>query len=271
MPSQTALPITLRLYNSSNPSVLIDSCSASLTFQALAFSTNALSYAFEPGNVSSPSNLTLTVAPFTWDSTKMKLHLHFLAYWSRNLLNVTANQVVGGQTYCTPTCAIQDRGSFFVLELSSLSLTNGMLSLKIFNILSPATLEIADTLSVSRLESTYNSDVQTGTVGITSTFPNNMQVLSPVTTNIVGEPVSLTLTLISQDLFSSSDNIQITFNTSLSMAGTVTIVNPLVSNFAFQIQQNYLVSLSTFTLVTSMPSQFDGSITINNISSRSTI
>ena len=151
LPSQTALPININFYNSSNPSALIDSCAASLTFQALSFASSSLSYVFEPGNVSSPSNMTISMVPFIWDSAKMLLNIHVLTFWTRNLLNVTANQVIGTNTYCSPACSIQNRGSFFVLEITGLSLVNNALSLKIFNILSPATLEIADTVSISTI------------------------------------------------------------------------------------------------------------------------
>ena len=76
LPSQTALSITINFYNSTNPSALIDSCSASLTFTALSFASSSMSYLFQPGNVSSPSNLTLNIIPFIWDSTQMLLHIH---------------------------------------------------------------------------------------------------------------------------------------------------------------------------------------------------
>ena len=103
---------------------------------------------------------------------------------------------------------------------------------------------------------------------ITSTYPNNMQVLSPSTTTIVGQSVSLILTLTSQDLFSASDQVEVVFGTNVSMAGTVSIVNPLVSTFNSQIQQNFKAVMNSFTLVTTLPSQFSGSITINNISAQ---
>lgn len=66
LPSQTPLPITLNFYNASAPNALVDSASASLTFQALSFSSGSMSYSFTPGNVSTPSNLSLSLVPFVW-------------------------------------------------------------------------------------------------------------------------------------------------------------------------------------------------------------
>jgi hypothetical protein len=268
LPSQIPLVISISFYNASNPSVPVDSCSGSLTFQILSFAGSALSYLLEPGNVSSTSNLTLTITPFLWDSSKMVLNLHMLTYWSRNLLNVTANQVLGTMSYCSPTCTITNRGGFFVVETTALALITGKLTLKIVNILSPATLEMADSLSVSLIESVYGSDVQAGTMAITSTYPNNLQVLTPATSSLVGQSISLSLTLTSQDLFSGSDSIVLALSTTLSMAAVVAISNPLVSSFSSQVQQSFRVTLSGFSLVTSIPSQFSGTITVNNISAQ---
>ena len=108
-------------------------------------------------------------------------------------------------------------------------------------------------------------------MSITSTYPNNMQILTPSTTNLVGQAVSLTLTVKSQDLFSATDNIQVIFNTNISMAATVAINNPLVSTFSSQIQQNFKAVFDSFILVTSIPSQFSGSITINNIQAQQSV
>ena len=59
-------------------------------------------------------------------------------------------------------------------------------------------------------------------MSITSTYPNNMQILTPSTPSLVGQAVSLTLTIKSQDLFSATDNIQVIFNTNISMAAITT-------------------------------------------------
>ena len=269
--SQTALPITLYFYNASNPSVQIDTCSASLTFQALSFSSSAFSYVLSPGNVSSTSNLTLTVTPFGWDSTKMVLHLSMATYWSRNMLNVTANEVLSSLTYCSPACVVQSRGGFFVLEFSGLVQVGSTLTLTVYNILSPATLETVDSLSVSIVESTYNSNVQTGSFSITAIHPNQLQILAPATANQVGQQVTLSLSMLSQDLFASTDSIILTLNTSISMAGSVSITNPLVVTYNSQIQQNFKVVLTSFNLVTSIPSQFSGSVVLNNISAQNSV
>ena len=138
--SLTPLCIFLAFSNSSNPSQQIDTSSASLSFQSLGFSSSAFSYNLVPGNVSSASNLTLSVTPFVWDGTKMVLSLSMPTYWSRNMLNVTANQVVSSLTYCSPSCLLQSRGGFFVLEWTGLTLAGQAITVSIFNILSPATL-----------------------------------------------------------------------------------------------------------------------------------
>jgi hypothetical protein len=72
-PSQTPLKITLNFYNSSSPSVVVDTCYSTLSFQALALASSAISYQFTPGNVSTQSNLSLKFVPFTWSSSKMAL------------------------------------------------------------------------------------------------------------------------------------------------------------------------------------------------------
>lgn len=185
------------------------------------------------------------------------------------MLNISSNQVLSSMSYCSPSCSIQSLGGFFVVTINTISLTNGSLRLNIFNILAPATLEAADTISISIVENTYDTDVQTGTLTVSAKYPNNLQILTPATSNQVGQTVVLAISLLSQGLFSSSDTIIITLNTSLSMAAQVTISNPLVSSFTAQVQQSYMVTLNTFTLVTSIPSQFSGTITISNITAQS--
>lgn len=148
-PSQTALKITLNFYNSSNPTVVVDTCSASLTFSSLSLSSTAITYSFNPGNVSTQSNLTLSLVPYLWTSSNMYLKISFLTYWSRNLLNVSSNKVISSMSYCSPVCTINNMGNFFAIEFSSLSLLNFKISVTIFNILTPATMEPADTITIS--------------------------------------------------------------------------------------------------------------------------
>ncbi len=212
--------------------------------------------------------MSIKITPFTWDQTKMTLNLNFLTHWTRNLLNVTSNQVLSSMSYCVPTCTIQTMGSFFSVTLNNLALQATQLQFYIYNIISPATLETADSVSVSIIETTYNSNVQAGALSVASKYPNNLQILTASTTNKVGEQVSLDLTLTTQDLFSASDTITITLSTTLSMASQINITNPLVTTFTSQVQQNYKITLSGFTLVTSIPSQFSGIIGIHNISSQ---
>jgi len=151
LPSGTALPITIAFFNASSPTQQVDTSSASLTFQSLTFAPSALSYALSPGNVSSTSNLTLSIVPFFWDSNKMYLSLSMPTYWSRNMLNITANEALSSLSYCSPSCLIQSIGGFFVIEVSGIALNGSALTLTIINILSPATLEASDSLSVSLL------------------------------------------------------------------------------------------------------------------------
>lgn len=66
LPSETPLPITLNFYNASAPNALVDTASASLTFQVLSLLSGSISYEFSPGNVSTPSNLSLSLIPFVW-------------------------------------------------------------------------------------------------------------------------------------------------------------------------------------------------------------
>lgn len=151
LPSQTPLKITLNFYNSSSPSVVVDTCSATLTFQPLVFSSSAISYQFTPGNVSTQSNITINFIPFIWSSTQMILKLNFLTYWARNMLNVSSNQVLSTMSFCQPTCTISNMGSFFLVQFNSLTLVGTNISVTIFNILSPATLEPADTITITIL------------------------------------------------------------------------------------------------------------------------
>jgi len=140
LPSQVALKVTISLYNSSNTGVAIDTGIASLTFQSVSFSSSGMSYSFFPGNVSTLSNLTLGITPFAWNSSNLVLKLSFLTYWTRNMLNVSSNNVLSSMSYCSPACTINNMGSFFSVAVSNLNLTGNSLILKIFNILSPATL-----------------------------------------------------------------------------------------------------------------------------------
>jgi hypothetical protein len=140
LPSQTPLKITLNFYNASSPTVIVDTCSATLTFQSLSLSSSAISYQITPGNVSTQSNLTINFIPFVWRSSQMALKLNFLTYWARNMLNVSSNQVLNSMSFCQPTCIINNMGNFFMIQFNSLTLVGTNISITIFNILSPATL-----------------------------------------------------------------------------------------------------------------------------------
>lgn len=93
-----------------------------------------------------------------------------------------------------------------------------------------------------------------------------MQVLTPSTSSSVGNSVILNIALTTQDLFSSNDSIIIVMNTSVAMASQVTINNILVASSSYTVQQNSIITISNFILVTNIPGQFSGSITISNIS-----
>lgn len=271
LPSQTPLKITLNFYNQSSPTVIVDTCSATLTFQSLSLASSGISYSFSPGNVSTQSNLTLTFIPFIWKPSLMAIKLNFLTYWTRNMLNVSANQVLGSMSYCDPACSISNMGSFFLIQFNTITLAGNAISLIIYNILSPATLEPADTLTITIIENTYSTAVQTGSLSISAATPNNLQVLTPSTNSTIGTSVSLTLTITSQDLFSSADSIIIVMNTPVAMASSVTINNILVVSNDVSVQQNSIITLSNFILVTNIPGQFSGSITITNISAQPSI
>ena len=148
LPSNNPLSIALNFYNASNPTVLVDTSTSSLTFQPQTINTSSMSYTFQPGNVSTAGNMSISLIPWVWTQTKMNLNLNLLTYWSRNQLNVSSNQILSAMTYCTPACTIKNTGSFFTLSLPSLPLTNNSLTFTIYNILSPATLEIADSISL---------------------------------------------------------------------------------------------------------------------------
>ena len=148
LPSLNAFPITINFYNVGN-STVVDSGSASLTFQPQTFSSTALSYSFQPGNVTTTSNMTLTLVPWIWSASRMALEINLMLYWSRSGVNVSSTQILTTMSYCSPSCAIKNMGTFFLLTVSNLTLNNSALSLTIFNMLSPPTLELADTLSLS--------------------------------------------------------------------------------------------------------------------------
>jgi hypothetical protein len=271
LPSQTPLKITLNFYNLSTPTVIVDTCSATLSFQSLSLSSSAVSYAFTPGNVSTQSNLTVSFIPFIWKSSQMAVKLNFLTYWARNMLNVSANQVLSSMSYCAPACTISNMGSFFLIQFNAITLTGTTISLTIYNILSPATLEPADTITITIIENTYSTAVQTGTVAIAASAPNNLQVLTATTASTIGTAVTLSLSITSQDLFSSADSIIIVMSTSVAMASAVAIANILVASNDVSVQQNSIITLSNFILVTNIPGQFSGTITITNISFQSSI
>jgi hypothetical protein len=271
LPSLTPLKITLNFYNSSSPSVVVDTCSATLTFQPLTLSSSATSYQFTPGNVSTQSNLTINFIPFIWSSSAMTLKLNFLTYWTRNMLNVSSNQVLNSMSYCQPICTISNMGSFFLVQFHSLSLTGSNISVIIYNILSPATLEPADIITLTIIETTYSSVVQSGNINIAASSTNNFQVITASTNSTIGTSVTLTVTITSQDLFSSSDSIIIVMNTPVAMASQVSIANILVASNDVSVQQNSIITMSNFILVTNIPGQFSGSITITNISTQASI
>lgn len=134
------------------------------------------------------------------------------------MLNVSANQVLNTMSYCVPTCSITNMGNFYLVTFLSLTLNTSSISFTIYNIQSPATLELADTISISVVENTYGTDFQTGQLAISSAFPNNLQILTATSTSLVGSQLTLTVIMTTQDLFSSSDSIIVVLNTSVAMA-----------------------------------------------------
>lgn len=141
LPSGTAFPITLNFYNASNSGAMIDSGSASLTFQSQTFSPTAITYSFQPGNVTTTSNMTLNIRPWVWDASKMTLYINFMLYWSRSGVNISSTQILSTMSYCNPTCTIKNMGNFFLITVNNLALTSSnILPLTIYNILSPPTL-----------------------------------------------------------------------------------------------------------------------------------
>lgn len=104
LPSQTAFKITLKFYNASSPSVLVDSCSASLTFQALTLQSSSVSYGWTPGNVTTSSNLSVSLRAGVWVEGKMGLKVSILRYWKLSLQNVSSSTVISGMSYCQPSC-----------------------------------------------------------------------------------------------------------------------------------------------------------------------
>lgn len=60
-------------------------------------------------------------------------------------------------------------------------------------------------------------------------------------------------------------------NTPVAMASTVTIANILVASNDVSVQQNSIITLSNFILVTNIPGQFSATITITNISSQPSV
>lgn len=138
--SQTSLRITLNFYNGSSPLTVIDTCSATITFIPLTLASSSVGYEFHPGSVSTTSNLSISLIPYQWSSSKMALKLNFLTYWQRNLLNVSSNQVLSSMSYCQPTCTITNMGSFYIVQFNTLSLISSSISITILNILSPPSL-----------------------------------------------------------------------------------------------------------------------------------
>lgn len=187
------------------------------------------------------------------------------------MLNVSSNQVLNTMTFCIPTCAITNMGNFYLLTFQALTLNSSSITFTIYNILSPATLELADTISISVVENTYGTDFQSGELAVSAGFTNNLQVLTTTSTSLVGSQMTVNLALATQDLFSSSDSIIVVLNTSVSMASQVTVTNILVASSSYSVQQNSIITISSFVLVTNIPGQFSGSITISNISAQQSV
>lgn len=77
-------------------------------------------------------------------------------------------------------------GNFYDVTLDNPTAVNNVVTFSIYNMLSPPTLEPADSLTLAITETTLNTKVQTGAFSIAATFPNNLQLLTATTTNIIG-------------------------------------------------------------------------------------
>lgn len=91
--------ISVKIKNYTNN--IVDQSDASLIFSASTFSLiDNWNGIFQPGNVSTLSNLTFTFNPDIWKNGKMALTLGFKKYWSRSLQNTTTSTTINSQTRC---------------------------------------------------------------------------------------------------------------------------------------------------------------------------
>lgn len=190
--SSTALSTYVKISDSNN--VLKDTAYNSFTYSFATFVvTNDISYNFNPGNVSTISNLTLNIKSALYSaSAGMYVELSFRKWWMRTLVLTTSTVIFSTGSACVPLCIInrQTDATLILFSNSSLSAvyssTTQSLTLILTGIQSPPSLEEVDQVQIVIREPQYGSIVQkTDSLLLGATGPNSMESITPTTASTI--------------------------------------------------------------------------------------
>jgi hypothetical protein len=199
--SNTQIPVSAAIVSAG---VIVDSGSTSVTLLPSAFLS--LQAAFAPGNVSSNSNLTLTIVPSVTLSASTHINATIPRYWKNSKKNSSTN-IPSGVT-CTPSCNLTALVSSYVVTFSSIAVQSGSsISLMVVGVVSCPTTEGADSIALVSYDSS-NSQLDLGTTTIASTLPNYFP-LTNVSAGTIAQQYNLSFTFLTANIFASNDTITI--------------------------------------------------------------
>lgn len=240
--SNTALSISASILTSNSP---VDVCSTTITFSASSFLS--LKTTFLPGNITYNSNLTLQLTPSIGIDSSGRISITLPKFWKNSKKNVSTN--IPASITCSSTCTSSLVLNNYVVTVSGVAAAQGAsLNMWINGVVSPPTLEPADTLSVASFDGSGNQLDQSSTP-VQSTLANSF-TLTNLTAGTVNKLFNLSFSFLTANIFASNDTITILLpsETTLTSTSVVSLSNTLVSSQTTQLIMPNTVQLTNTSI-----------------------
>lgn len=103
--SGISLSTYVKISDSNN--ALVDTAYNSLTYTFATFATGDIVYSFDPANVSTISNLALSIkSPYYNAAQGMYIEISLRRWWLRSMVNTTSTTIFSTASACVPLCSI---------------------------------------------------------------------------------------------------------------------------------------------------------------------
>lgn len=172
-------------------------------------------WSFTPPNVSTIANMSISIrSTLLSPSDGMYVEISFRKYWTRSLSNTTSTTIFSSTSSCVPLCTFNMQTSATVLSFTNTSLalaysaSTKTLTLGMSDMRTPPTLELADQVQIVIRESARNTIVQRiDNLYVGALAANSFDYITPTTTNTIAEPLTLTISLFSRNIFGPNDTL----------------------------------------------------------------